>query len=101
MTLRTYAHTNLGTALDELMISPPLFLNFVDTGASDSREKDSDHTLFFSHLPDCVGDYEEALKVYQQFLSRATEGNQSIDKVKLRLPVIQKQIREGKGRKKR
>lgn len=98
-----YAHTNLGTALYELNDFAAAIPEFRWILEHQTDEKRIPITLYFLAIClDRTGDYEEALKVYQQFLSRATEGNQlEIDKVKLRLPVIQKQIREGKGRKKR
>ena len=60
-------------------------------------------TLYFLAICyDKLGEYELAEKSYQDFLLKATTSNQlEIEKVKLRLPVLQKQIREGKGKRKK
>lgn len=53
--------------------------------------------LAISH--DQLGEYADAMANYQQFLRLADErSNLEIDKVNLRLPALQKQIRDGKGK---
>lgn len=98
-----YGHTNLGTALYELNDFSAAIPEFLWILEHQTDEKRIPITLYFLAIClDRIGDYEEALKIYQQFLARATSVNQlEIDKVNLRLPIIQKQIRDGKGKKKK
>ena len=98
-----YAHTNLGTALYELNDFAAAITEFLWILEHQTDEKRIPITLYFLAIcHDRTGDYEEALKVYQQFLSRATNVNKlEVDKVNLRLPILQKQIRDGKGKKKK
>jgi len=98
-----YAHTNLGTALYELSDFAAAITEFRWILEHQTDEKRIPITLYFLAIClDRTGDYEESLKVYQQFLSRATNVNQlEVDKVNLRLPILQKQIRDGKGKKKK
>ena len=71
--------------------------------AHQQDEKRVPITLYFLAICfDRLGEYDQALKVYQQFLEKATNVNQlEIDKVRLRLPILQKQIRDGKGKRKK
>lgn len=101
--LAYYAHTNLGTALfeqNDFTAAIPEFLWILE---HQTDEKRIPITLYFLGICyDRIGEYEEARKVYEQFLVRATEVNQlEIDKVRLRLPILQKQIRDGKGKRKK
>jgi tetratricopeptide (TPR) repeat protein len=98
-----YAHTNLGTALYELNDFAAAIPEFLWILEHQTDEKRIPITLYFLAIClDRTGEYEEALRIYQEFLNKATNVNQlEIDKVKLRLPIIQKQIREGKGRRKK
>jgi tetratricopeptide (TPR) repeat protein len=98
-----YAHTNLGTALYELNDFAAAIPEFLWILEHQTDEKRIPITLYFLAIClDRTGEYEEAFKIYQEFLNKATNVNQlEIDKVKLRLPIIQKQIREGKGRRKK
>lgn len=96
-----FAHTNLATALFELDDFPNAAREFVWILDHLKDQKRAAITLYFLGICfDKLGDYEQALKAYQQFLSLASADNQlEIDKVKLRLPPLQRQIKEGKGRK--
>jgi tetratricopeptide (TPR) repeat protein len=100
-----FAHTNLATALFELDDFPNAAREFVWVLNYQSQRGDQRRTaitLYFLGICfDKLGDYEQALKAYEQFLALATATNQlEIDKVKLRLPVLQRQLKEGKGKRK-
>ncbi len=94
-----FAHTNLATALFELDDFASAAREFVWILNHQREQKRAAITLYFLGICfDKLGDYEQALKAYEQFLSLATTDNQlEIDKIKLRLPALQRQIREGKG----
>lgn len=94
-----FAHTNLATALFELADFANAAREFVWILNHQHEQKRAAITLYFLGICfDKLGDYQQALKAYEQFLSLATADNQlEIDKVKLRLPSLQRQIREGKG----
>lgn len=98
-----YAHTNLGTALFELNDFGGAVPEFIWILEHQQDEKRVPITLYFLGICfDRLGEYDQALKVYQQFLEKATNINQlEIDKVRLRLPILQKQIRDGKGKRKK
>jgi tetratricopeptide (TPR) repeat protein len=100
-----FAHTNLATAFFELDDFPNAGTEYLwilkrQQAAGDRRR--AAVTLFFLGICfDKLGDLEQAQKAYQQFLALASSENQlEIDKVKLRLPSLERQIREGKGRRK-
>ena len=98
-----YAHTNLGTALFELNDFAAAIPEFNWILEHQTDEKRIPITLYFLGICyDRIGEYEEALKIYEQFILKATSANQlEIEKVNLRLPVIRKQIKDGKGKRKR
>ena len=103
--LEYYARTNLATALFELDDFPNAareFLWILDHQAKRGDRKRTAITLYFVGIClDKIGDYEQAMKAYNQFLELASPDNQlEIDKVKLRLPPLKRQIEQGKGRKK-
>ena len=56
---------------------------------------------FLAICHDQLGEYAEAMANYQQFLRTADAAlnNLEIEKVNLRMPILQKQLKEGKGRK--
>jgi tetratricopeptide (TPR) repeat protein len=58
---------------------------------------------FIATSHDYLGEYPEALRSYEKFLSVADpKTNQlEIDKVKLRLPLLRRQIQLGEGAKKK
>jgi tetratricopeptide (TPR) repeat protein len=98
-----YAHTNLGTALYEMNDFGGAVPEFSWILEHQQDEKRVPITLYFLGICfDRLGHYDQALKVYQQFLEKATNVNQlEIDKVRLRLPILQKQIKDGKGKRKK
>ncbi len=100
--LAYFAHTNLATALFELEDYPNAAKEFIWILNHQRERKRAAITLYFLGICfDKLGDYEQALKAYNQFLLLATSENQlEIDKVKLRMPSLQKQIKEGKGKRK-
>jgi tetratricopeptide (TPR) repeat protein len=97
-----FAHTNLATAFFEMDDFANAAREFVWILNHQREQKRAAITLYFLGICfDKLGDYEQALKAYKQFLTLATSDNQlEIDKVKLRLPSLERQIREGKGKKK-
>lgn len=101
-----FARTNLATALFELDDFPNAareFLWILDHQAKRGDRKRTAITLYFVGIClDKLGDYEQALKAYNQFMELASPDNQlEIDKIKLRLPPLKRQIEQGKGRKKK
>ena len=59
--------------------------------------------FFVATAHDNLGQYQQALEAYQQFLARAdqTENKLEIEKVNLRLPSLRAQIQRGQGVKKK
>ncbi len=101
-----FARTNLATALFELDDFPNAAREFIwilDTQAKRGDRKRTAITLYFVGIClDKLGDYEQALKAYNQFMELASSDNQlEIEKVKLRLPPLKRQIEMGKGKKKK
>jgi len=100
-----FAHTNLATALfelDDFQNAANEFIWILDHQRKRGDQKRTAITLYFLGICfDKLGDYEQALKAYEQFMSLASTDNQlEIDKVKLRLPKLRNQIKEGKGKRK-
>jgi tetratricopeptide (TPR) repeat protein len=100
-----YAQTNLATALfelDDFQNAARGFIWILDYHTRRGDRKRAAIALYFLGIClDKLGDYEQALKAYDQFLDLASPDNQlEIDKVKLRLPSLQRQIKEGKGKRK-
>jgi len=58
---------------------------------------------FIATAHDYLGEYEQALEAYESFLARAdAKANQlELEKVKLRLPSLRRQIQLGQGVKKK
>lgn len=101
-----FAHTNLATALfelDDFQNAAREFIWILDHQRKRGDQKRIAITLYFLGICfDKLSDYEQALKAYEQFLALASTDNQlEIDKVKLRLPILRNQIKEGKGKRKR
>jgi len=96
------AHANLATALFEQDDFPNAAREYVWLLNHQRDQKRAAITLYFLGICfDKLGDYEQALKAYNQFLSLASADNQlEIEKVKLRMPSLQRQIKEGKGKRK-
>lgn len=101
--LAYFAHTNLATAFFELEDYPNAAREFVWILDHQHDPKRTAIALYFLGICfDKLGDYEQALKAYERFLSLASPDNQlEIDKVKLRLPSLKRQIKEGKGQRKK
>jgi tetratricopeptide (TPR) repeat protein len=91
------AHANLATALYELKQFAPA----VEEYEWLLRAK-PDLTVayyFIATAHDYLGEYEQALVAYESFLGRAdAKTNQlEIEKIKLRLPLLRRQIQRGEG----
>lgn len=101
--LAYYAHTNLATALfemDDFVNAAKEFIWILEHQADKQRKA---VTLYFLGICfDKIGDLEQAQRAYQQFLGIAGPENQlEIDKVRLRLPVLKRQLEKGQGRPKK
>ncbi|HEU0184027.1 MAG TPA: tetratricopeptide repeat protein [Blastocatellia bacterium] len=97
-----FARTNLATALfklDDFQNALAEYIRIFDYQRKRGDRKRTALTLYFLGIClDKIGDYEQALKAYEQFMALASADNQlEIDKVKLRLPSLRHQIKEGKG----
>ena len=101
--LAYFAHTNLATALFELQDYANAAREYVWILGRQRDPKRAAITLYFLGICfDKLGDYEQALKAYKQFLELASKDNQlEIDKVNLRLPSLERQLQEGKGKRKK
>jgi predicted Zn-dependent protease len=96
---RRSIHANLATSLfavDQFELAKKEFEWLI---ANDPGVPITYYFLAISH--DNLGEYRQALENYQQFLKLADlKVNQlEVDKVNLRLPSLQRQIKEGKGKK--
>ncbi|HEX4950674.1 MAG TPA: tetratricopeptide repeat protein [Blastocatellia bacterium] len=96
------ARANLATALFELKDYPNAAREYIwllDYLAKRGEQKKTAVTTYLLGVCfDKIGDFEQALKAYQQFLSLATPEQQlEVEKVKLRLPSLQRQIAQGQG----
>lgn len=101
-----FARTNLATALFKLDDFPNAlgeYIRIFDYQRKRGDRKRTAVTLYFLGIClDKIGDYEQALKAYEQFLALASAENQlEIDKVNLRLPPLRNQVKEGKGKRKK
>lgn len=98
-----FAHTNLATALFELDDYANAAREFIWILNQQREQKRAAITLYFLGICfDKLGDLEQAQKVYDQFLSLASSENQlEIDKVKLRLPSLKRQLEKGQGKRKK
>jgi tetratricopeptide (TPR) repeat protein len=101
-----FAHTNLATALFELDDFPNAareFLLILNYQSKRGDQKRAAISLYFLGVCfDKIGDYEQALKAYEQFMTLASPDNQlEIEKIKLRLPSLKRQIEKGQSKVKR
>ncbi|HEX3279871.1 MAG TPA: tetratricopeptide repeat protein [Pyrinomonadaceae bacterium] len=95
------AHANLATALYELKQFPQALLEY--DWLLQAKPDLTVAYYFIATAHDNLGEYEQALVAYQTFLAHADPNmNQlEIEKVKLRLPSLQRQIKLGEGVKKK
>lgn len=95
------AHANLATALYELKRYSEALPEYEWILAAKPDVVVAYYFIATAH--DFLGEYPEALASYEMFLGRAdTKTNQlEIDKVKLRLPTLRRQIQLGEGVKKK
>ena len=95
------AHANLATALYEAKQYAAAVTEFEWVVATKPEVIVAHYFIASSH--DYLGEYPEALAAYQKFLASAdAKTNQlEIEKVKLRLPILQRQIQLGEGVKKK
>ena len=96
------AHANYATALFELddfanaSREYVWLMNFTDK--TKETKKTAVATYFLGVCLDKLKNFELALKAYQQFLTLATPEQQlEVEKVKLRLPSLERQIAQGQG----
>jgi tetratricopeptide (TPR) repeat protein len=90
---------NLATALFQLKRYPEAKTEF--RWLTEKQPESAAAFYFLGITHDQLGEFLDAMANYQQFLKLAdTEANKiEIEKVNLRLPLIQKQIKNGKGKK--
>lgn len=93
------AHANLAIALYEMKLFPEAVAEY-----SWLLEKKPDTIVahfFIATAYDHLGEFEKALAAYETFLARADaqKNKQEIDKIKLRLPSLRNQIKNGEGAK--
>jgi tetratricopeptide (TPR) repeat protein len=95
------AHANLATALYEAKRYPEAIPEYEWIVAAKPEISVAHYFIATSH--DYLGEYPEALASYEKFLAVADpKTNQlEIDKVKLRLPSLRRQIQLGEGAKKK
>jgi len=93
------AHANLAAALDELKRFREALAEY--QWISRKRPDLAVTNFFIARAHDMLGEYKEALAAYETFLAKADAqtNNLEIEKVKLRLPSLRRQIARGEGRK--
>ncbi len=91
------AHANLATALYELKQFPAAVAEYEWL----LKAKPDLHVAYYfiATAHDYLGEYDQALEAYESFLARAdAKANQlELEKVKLRLPSLRRQIQLGQG----
>jgi tetratricopeptide (TPR) repeat protein len=95
------AHANLATALYELKQFSEALIEY--EWLLQSKPDLTVAYYFIATAHDNLGEYEQALAAYDMFLAHADEKTNQleIEKVKLRLPSLQRQIKLGEGPKKK
>ncbi|MEP7274171.1 MAG: tetratricopeptide repeat protein, partial [Acidobacteriota bacterium] len=101
-----FAHTNLGTALfelDDFAGAAAEYIWILKRQQTRGDQKRAAITLYFIGICfDKLGDLEQAMKAYEQFMTVASADNQlEIEKVKLRLPSLRRQLQEAPTKRKR
>ncbi len=94
------AHANLATALFQLKRFPEAISEFRWLEKADPKSVGP--YLFLGIIYDQLEQYLDALAYYQQYIKFAdpVQNKLDIEKVNLRLPALQKLIKDGKGKKK-
>ena len=95
------AHANLATALFQLKLYPEAKVEF--RWLTEKQPDSPAAHYFLAIVHDQLEEYLDAMANYQQFLKLADPDADrlEIEKVNLRLPALQKQIKDGKGKKSR
>jgi tetratricopeptide (TPR) repeat protein len=95
-----FAHTNLATALFELQDYAMAAREYAWILDHQKDPKRAAIALYFLGICfDKLGDYAQSLKAYERFLELAPADNQlEIEKVKLRLPPLKRQINKGQSK---
>lgn len=101
-----FAHTNLATALfemDDFAAAGVEYLWILRRQQELGDRRRAAVSLYILGICfDKLGDFEQALKAYENFLQLASADNQlEIEKVKLRLPSLKRQLQEGQGKRKK
>ncbi|MEP6743006.1 MAG: tetratricopeptide repeat protein [bacterium] len=93
------AHANLATALYELKQFPEALIEY--QWLLQTKPDLTVAHYFIATAHDYLGEYEEALASYETFLAHADQDKNrlEIEKVKLRLPSLHRQIQKGEGAK--
>ncbi len=94
------ARANLATALFQLKRYDEAVVQF--NWLANAQPRDAGAFLFLGIIHDELTEYMDAAANYQQYIKLAdpVENKLDIEKVTLRLPAVQKLIKEGKGKKK-
>jgi len=94
------ARANLATALFQLKRYNEAIVQF--NWLANAQPRDAGAFLFLGIIHDELTEYMDAAANYQQYIKLAdpVENKLDIEKVTLRLPAVQKFIKEGKGKKK-
>ena len=93
------AHANLATALFQLKRYPEAKTEFEWLTAKQPKSPAAYYFLAIAH--DQLGEYLDAMANYQQYLRLAdpVQNKVDIDKINLRIPSLQRDIKAGKGKK--
>lgn len=93
------AHANLATALFQLKRYPEAKIEF--RWLTDNQPGQATAYYFLAIVHDQLAEFADAAANYQQFLRLADPESSKleIEKVNLRLPVVERLIKEGKGKK--
>ena len=91
------AHANMAAALYELKLYKQAIVEY--KWINEARPDLAVVFFFIGSAHDHISEYEDALGAYETFLQRADEhvNPLEIDKVKLRLPSLRRQIKQGQG----
>jgi tetratricopeptide (TPR) repeat protein len=91
------AHANMAAALYELKLYKQAIVEY--KWINEARPELSVVFFFIGSAHDQLGEYTDALAAYETFLQRVDQQTNSleIDKVKLRLPILRRQIQRGEG----